>query len=94
MADLSKVIAALRCCLTEDGVGCDDCSYDGTERCVDAVMTDALALLEGIPRKCPECAHRNNYSWAEPCLSCVVGLEKNAQPSNWRWKYDSGSLEL
>ena len=87
MGKLSKVIAALRCCLN-GGEDCKGCSYDDMEHCVDAVMADALELLESIPRKCPECKHRNNYSWAEPCLSCVVGLEKNAHPSNWRWKYE------
>lgn len=87
MADLSKVIAALRCCLDESD-DCKGCLYDGTERCVDAVMADALELLESIPHECPECAYSDRECNEEPCWSCVM------PGTNWRWKYDSGSLEL
>ena len=89
MADLSKVIAGLGCCADLDR-SCERCPYEGAEYCEVALMKDVLELLRSIPRKCPECKHRDNYCWTEPCLSCVVGFEKNAQPSNWRWKHGNG----
>lgn len=82
MADLSKVIAALWCCLDESD-DCKGCLYDGTERCVDAVMTDALELLESIPRTCEECAHQDKGSGEEPCRSC------ENPGTNWRYKYEA-----
>lgn len=86
MADLNKVTAALRCCLDESD-DCKGCLYDGTEHCVDAVMADALELLDGIPKDCHTCMYEDNHSYTEPCWSC--GSKRDEPPTNWRWKYDT-----
>lgn len=80
---LSKVIAALECCVSENK-DCFDCPYEWIceSRGGMAVEQDALELLRSIPRTCEECKHDGSSSGEEPCRSCV-------QPgSNWRWKYE------
>lgn len=58
MADLNKVIAALRCCVDGER-DCDGCPYERgmDESCITEVMADALELLEGIPRTCGSCMY-------------------------------------
>ena len=47
MPDKEKVIKALEIHIsTDDSVGCDSCAYENDERCIERVMTDALAMLK------------------------------------------------
>lgn len=92
MADLSKVIAGLEACLKSTPKYCFGCPYEGAKYCHDEMFTDALELLKGITRDCHTCMYEDSYSGAEPCCSC--GSKGDEPPTNWRWKYDSGSLEL
>lgn len=87
MSKLSKVIAGLDACLKSTPKYCFGCPYENAEYCHDEMFTDALELLKSIPRICEECAHSECSSGEEPCRSC------ENPGSNWRWKYDSGSLE-
>lgn len=84
---LSKVIAALECCVSENK-DCFDCPYEQIceSRGGMAVEQDALELLKGIPRDCHTCMYEDSYSGAEPCCSC--GSKGDESPSNWRWKYE------
>lgn len=87
MADLSKVIDALRCCVDGER-DCDGCPYERgmDESCITDVMADALELLEGIPRTCGSCMYVGVGGDMDPCRDCVV--KGDEPPTKWRWKYE------